>query len=96
MTPNQRQGACQALEDGVALAESLARESDLTRALELYERHRPRLANAAVAMSRQATRGVQIDHPLLCAVRDGLAMLVPRRVVLRMLDGTLAAPKVEA
>ena len=92
MTPNQGQGACQALEDAVALGESLKRASDLAEALELYERRRLRRANRVVAASRQATRGVQIDNPLLCALRDGFASLLPRKVMLRMLDAHLAAP----
>ena len=92
MTPNQGQGACQALEDAVALGQSLRRESDVPTAFELYEHARLRRANAAVAMSHRATRGVQIDNPLLCAIRDGLARVAPRRVMLRMLDATLAAP----
>jgi 2-polyprenyl-6-methoxyphenol hydroxylase-like FAD-dependent oxidoreductase len=91
MTPNMGQGACQALEDAVALGESLKSASDLTEAFDLYERRRLRRANRVVAMSRQASRGVQIDNPLLCRVRDGLASLLPRRVLLRMLDATLAA-----
>jgi 2-polyprenyl-6-methoxyphenol hydroxylase-like FAD-dependent oxidoreductase len=92
MTPNMGQGACQALEDAIALGESLKRASDLTGAFELYERRRRRRrANRVVAMSRQASRGVQIDNPLLCVIRDGFANLLPRRVLLRMLDATLAA-----
>jgi 2-polyprenyl-6-methoxyphenol hydroxylase-like FAD-dependent oxidoreductase len=91
MTPNMGQGACQALEDAVALGDSLKSASDLSEAFELYERRRLRRANRVVAMSRQATRSVQIDNPLLCRVRDGFASLLPRRVLLRMLDATLAA-----
>ena len=91
MTPNSGQGACQALEDAVALGESLMRAPNLAEALELYERRRLRRANRVVAMARQATRGVQIDNPVLCAFRDRFASLLPRRVVLRMLDATLAA-----
>ena len=91
MTPNMGQGACQALEDAVALGDSLKSASDLSEAFELYERRRLRRANRVVAMSRQASRVVQIDNPLLCRVRDGFASLLPPRVLLRMLDATLAA-----
>jgi 2-polyprenyl-6-methoxyphenol hydroxylase-like FAD-dependent oxidoreductase len=91
MTPNSGQGACQALEDAVVLGESLKRAPTLTGAFELYERQRLSRANRVVAAARQATRGVQIDNPLLCALRDGFASLLPKRVVLRMLDATLAA-----
>lgn len=91
MTPNQGQGACQALEDAVALGTSLEVAPDLAKAFETYEKRRMRRAYRAVAMSRQASRGVHIENPVLCAVRDGLAAAVPHRVLLKMLDATLAA-----
>jgi 2-polyprenyl-6-methoxyphenol hydroxylase-like FAD-dependent oxidoreductase len=91
MSPNQGQGACQALEDGVALGESVERTSSVAEALQLYEGRRVRRANREVALSRQATRGVQIDNPLLCAFRDGLISLLPPRLIMRIQDATLAA-----
>jgi len=91
MTPNQGQGACQGLEDAVALGESLQGASDLSEAFGLYERRRLRRANYVVRMSRQASRGTQIDNPLLCAVRDGFARLLPRGVMLKVLDASLSA-----
>jgi 2-polyprenyl-6-methoxyphenol hydroxylase-like FAD-dependent oxidoreductase len=91
MTPNQGQGACQALEDAVALGQCLEGSPDPAKAFEQYEKRRIRRANRAVAMSRQASRGVHIENPLLCAIRDGLAKAVPRRVLVRLLDSTLAA-----
>ena len=90
MSPNQGQGACQALEDGVALGESVQRTSSLAEAFQLYERRRLRRANREVAMSRQATRGVQIANPLLCILRDGFMSLLPGRLILRIQDATLA------
>lgn len=91
MTPNSGQGACQALEDAVALGESLERASNLTAAFELYERRRLRRTNRVVTMSRQASRSVQIENPLLCMLRDTFGRLLPHRLLLRMLDVTLAA-----
>jgi len=90
MTPNQAQGACQALEDAVAIGESVKRASDLSEALGLYERLRLRRANRVVTMSRQATRSVQIENPLLCIIRDTAIRLLPPSLMLRMLDTTLA------
>ena len=86
MTPNAGQGACQALEDAVALADSIKRASNLTEGLELYEGRRRRRANRLVTMARQATRAAQLDSPLLCALRDGLGGLMPSWLFLRMLD----------
>jgi 2-polyprenyl-6-methoxyphenol hydroxylase-like FAD-dependent oxidoreductase len=93
MTPNQGQGACQALEDAVALGESLEVASDPGTAFEIYEKRRMHRANRAVAMSRQASWGVHIENPVLCAVRDSLARMVPNAVVVRMLDPVLAAER---
>lgn len=90
MTPNSGQGACQALEDAVALGKGVQRASGLSEAFRLYERQRLRRANRVVTMSRQATRSVQIENPLLCALRDTGARLLPRGLLLRMLDTTLA------
>lgn len=91
MTPNQGQGACQALEDAVALGESFKATTGVADAFGLYERRRLRRANRVVTMSRQATRGVQIENPVLCALRDGFIGLLPTGFVLRSLDSTLAA-----
>jgi 2-polyprenyl-6-methoxyphenol hydroxylase-like FAD-dependent oxidoreductase len=93
MSPNQGQGACQAIEDGVALGESVERTSNLAEAFHLYERLRLRRANREVKMSRQGTRGVQLDNPLLCALRDGLMSLMPRPLIARIQDATLAADR---
>jgi 2-polyprenyl-6-methoxyphenol hydroxylase-like FAD-dependent oxidoreductase len=93
MTPNQGQGACQALEDAVALGESLEGASDPARAFEIYEKRRMHRANRAVVMSRQASRGVNIENPVLCAIRDGLARVLPHSLVVRMLDPVLAAER---
>jgi 2-polyprenyl-6-methoxyphenol hydroxylase-like FAD-dependent oxidoreductase len=90
MTPNQGQGACQALEDAVALGESFTAATGVAEAFALYERRRMRRANRVVTVSHQATRGVQIENPILCAMRDGFIGLLPQGFVLRTLDSTLA------
>jgi 2-polyprenyl-6-methoxyphenol hydroxylase-like FAD-dependent oxidoreductase len=90
MSPNQGQGACQALEDGVAIGDSIARTSNLAEAFLLYESQRVRRANREVTLSHQATRGVQIANPVLCGLRDGFMSLLPRRFIVKMQDATLA------
>src|SRR5207302_9438194 len=69
----------------------LTQTSNATDALRLSERPRLRRANRVVRASRQATRGVQIDNPVLCAIRDTFVRLLPRTLMLRMLDDTLSA-----
>ena len=96
MTPNAGQGACQALEDAVILADCLKRAPAPGMAFGLYERRRLRRANRLVARARQATRAVQIENRLLCALRDNLAYLVAQRIFLRTLDGILAPDSIAA
>jgi 2-polyprenyl-6-methoxyphenol hydroxylase-like FAD-dependent oxidoreductase len=91
MTPNQGQGACQALEDAVALGMGFANAATVADAFKFYERRRLVRANRVVKASRQATRGVQIDAPILCAMRDTAARFLPRALMLKMLDRTLSA-----
>ena len=67
MTPNMGQGACQALEDAVALANCLCRIRSVEAALRQYERLRiPRTA-AIVRKSRKAGQILQLDQPGSCA-----------------------------
>ena len=93
MTPNAGQGACQALEDAVALGECLAMESDVVHALHAYERRRLPRANRVVKMARQSTRAAQLENWLLCAMRDTSGKLLsrlPQPLLLRMFDVTMA------
>lgn len=90
MTPNAGQGACQALEDAVAVGEALEQTPDLTQAFALYERRRLRKANRLVSMSRQATRAVQLENSLLCALRDGFGGVVAELIFPRTLQWMLA------
>lgn len=90
MTPEQAQGACQGLEDAVALGDCLG-ESDSAKALAEYDRRRLAQANRVVARSRHYTRAMQLENPVLCMLRDTAARLLPRALLLQMLDATFAA-----
>jgi 2-polyprenyl-6-methoxyphenol hydroxylase-like FAD-dependent oxidoreductase len=72
MTPNLGQGACQALEDAVALALALGGTSDVAAALRAYEGARIARANAILLQSRRIGRVGQWSGPLMCAVRNQL------------------------
>lgn len=86
MTPNAGQGACLALEDAVALAECIAQRSELREAFELYESRRLRHTNRIVKVSHQTSRAVQVENPVLCALRDFSSRLMLPSVQLRVLD----------
>jgi 2-polyprenyl-6-methoxyphenol hydroxylase-like FAD-dependent oxidoreductase len=89
MTPNLGQGACQALEDAVALAASLhlAGTTDpIPQALQTYEAARLPRANRLVIRSRQFGAIIQSRERLTCWTRNGLIMLLPDSVRLKLLE----------
>ncbi|MCW5849835.1 MAG: FAD-dependent monooxygenase [Anaerolineae bacterium] len=72
MTPNLGQGACQAIEDAVVLANRLAERDDAAQALLAYEMARIQRANLIVTQSWRIGRVAQWGNPLACAVRNTL------------------------
>lgn len=74
MTPNLGQGANQALQDAVALADAVrdVAAAELEAALRTYERARAPVANAVMSASRQVGRVMQFESPLACRLRDAL------------------------
>lgn len=86
MAPNAGQGACQALEDAVALGECLDPAGDIAAGLIEYQRRRLGRANRVVRQSRLSSRAVQSSSRLVCATRDAGARLLPSALMLRQLD----------
>jgi 2-polyprenyl-6-methoxyphenol hydroxylase-like FAD-dependent oxidoreductase len=81
MTPNLGQGACQAIEDAVILADCLASEgSDLARALRSYEVRRKTRADAFVLAALRLGRLAQFENPVGRWLRDLLLALTPAPV----------------
>ena len=81
MTPNMGQGACQAIEDAVVLADRLTRSTDLVAGLRRYEEARIWRANGFVKDSYNFGRMAQWSNPLACRLRDALLALTPTSVV---------------
>lgn len=79
MLPFLGQGACQGIEDAVALASAVARR-DLTA----YERNRRRRAESVASASRTASLAAMADGPLAQA-RDAVIARLPERVFLTSL-----------
>jgi 2-polyprenyl-6-methoxyphenol hydroxylase-like FAD-dependent oxidoreductase len=77
MTPNLAQGACQAIEDAVVLADRLAAEPDLESALRAYEDRRVHRANAVVVGARRLGTVAQWKNALAVRLRDAGMRLVP-------------------
>ncbi len=89
MMPNLGQGACQAIEDAVALAECVKMQGDMIVALKLYEERRKDRAAMIVRCSRAFGNVEQIENPLLCALRNAAIRLVPACISLRQLASIL-------
>jgi 2-polyprenyl-6-methoxyphenol hydroxylase-like FAD-dependent oxidoreductase len=71
-TPNFGQGACQAIEDAVVLADSLADMSDVPAALRSYEASRRDRTAFITRASRRLGAASQWENPLLCWLRDAI------------------------
>lgn len=82
MTPNLGQGACQALEDAVALGAAFREhKDDIPAALRRYEAMRRQRANTISQRSRQIGVVGQWSHPALTWARDAAMQLMPRRLM---------------
>ena len=88
MTPNLGQGAGQAIEDAVVLGEVCAGATELSTALEAYDKHRrPRTQRISRAAYRASRFGQQLHHPLAVAFRNAALRLTPVRVSSRWMAG---------
>lgn len=85
-TPGIGQGAAQAIEDAVVLADRLVRRDDLTTALADYETIRRPRAEAVLKMSRRADKAAQLASPLGCRLRNALVRWLPERAQRRQLE----------
>lgn len=85
MTPFLGQGACQALEDAVALGKRLRGATDIPAALRAYEAERIPRANALVKRSRQVGRIARLRNPLAVAIRNGVLRRITPQVQARQL-----------
>ncbi|GGO01626.1 monooxygenase [Microbispora rosea subsp. aerata] len=71
MTPNLGQGACQAMEDAVVLAERVSSHAGLASGLAAYSRERFARTLPIVRRSRTICRLTRWRNPLAVALRDG-------------------------
>jgi 2-polyprenyl-6-methoxyphenol hydroxylase-like FAD-dependent oxidoreductase len=85
-TPGVGQGAAQAIEDAVVLADRLASSDDLTAALAEYEAIRRSRADAVLKMSRRVDKAAQLANPLGWRLRNALVRWQPERAQRRQLE----------
>ncbi len=85
MTPNMGQGACQAIEDALVLADCLHNASCIETALQTYEQRRIKRTNAIVKRSRDIGRVAQWENPLACSVRNAILKRTSSGMLLKQL-----------
>jgi 2-polyprenyl-6-methoxyphenol hydroxylase-like FAD-dependent oxidoreductase len=85
-TPGVGQGAAQAIEDAVVLADRLASGDELPVALAAYEATRRPRAEAVLKMSRRVDRAAQLARPLGWRLRNALVRRLPERTQRRQLE----------
>jgi 2-polyprenyl-6-methoxyphenol hydroxylase-like FAD-dependent oxidoreductase len=85
-TPGIGQGAAQAIEDAVVLADRLASGGDLATALAEYEALRRPRAEAVLKLSRRVDKAAQLASPLGWRFRNAIVSLLPDRVQSRQLE----------
>lgn len=84
MTPFLGQGGCQAIEDAVVLAASLAGDPDIDVALRTYDRERrPRSQSIARQSAMAGRTGSQLTNPVAVAVRNTAMRLLPSGLLVR-------------
>jgi 2-polyprenyl-6-methoxyphenol hydroxylase-like FAD-dependent oxidoreductase len=89
-TPNLGQGACQALEDAVVLADSLRATGDIETALRAYEDSRRRRTASITTISLRNGRLTQWEQPLACGFRNLLVRCLPASLFLRSLASVIS------
>jgi 2-polyprenyl-6-methoxyphenol hydroxylase-like FAD-dependent oxidoreductase len=90
MLPNLGQGACQAIEDAVALADAFRSETDASNALAAYAARRAKRKNTIVRRSRQMARIAHLRNPLAIAARNAFLRASTATTTLRRLEPLLA------
>jgi 2-polyprenyl-6-methoxyphenol hydroxylase-like FAD-dependent oxidoreductase len=80
MLPNLGQGACQAIEDAVVLADELAATDDVVAALGQYSSRRVQHTAAVVKASRQMSRIARLRNPLATLLRASPPSISLRRL----------------
>lgn len=83
-TPNMGQGACQAIEDCVVLANCIQRTSDPYQAFQTFEQERLSRTHWVMRSSRRLGEIAQLENPLLAGLRNSAMRMVPPAMQDRM------------
>lgn len=89
MTPNLGQGACQAIEDAVALTQAFEQSSKWQEALATFESRRLKHTRAVQLQSRRIGRIGQLANPIINIIRDTITTLTPSSILMKQLEPIL-------
>jgi 2-polyprenyl-6-methoxyphenol hydroxylase-like FAD-dependent oxidoreductase len=90
MTPNLGQGACQAIEDAVELADSVSKNHSVKAALKIYQARRLKRTNKIVMQSRRLGKMGQLENALARRLRNSFLKLIPVSVQRKQLEWIIA------
>ncbi len=88
-TPNMGQGACQAIEDAVILADELSAQDKVESAFLAFEKRRLPRTHFIVNGSWQMGKIAQLGNPILVRVRNSLFRMIPDRVNEKQMEKVL-------
>ena len=85
MTPNLGQGACQAIEDAIALADCLKGTTNVAVALKDYEKRRIVRTNRTTRLAHFIGQAVQWESPILSVPRNNILKNMPVSMAIKQL-----------
>lgn len=78
-TPNMGQGACQAIEDAVVLAQEISKADDPAAAFKAFEKRRMKRTQEIVRNSATLGKVAQWENRMLISIRNGLFSILPEK-----------------
>jgi len=79
-TPNMGQGACQAIEDAIVLADELSRHTTPQEAFKFFEKRRLARTRDITNTSWVLGRMAQMENGLLCRLRNAFLRALPEKI----------------
>jgi 2-polyprenyl-6-methoxyphenol hydroxylase-like FAD-dependent oxidoreductase len=79
-TPNMGQGACQAIEDAVILADEMERNNDFNEAFIAFEKRRIKRTHFIAHSSWSLGKAAHLENKLLAEIRNFIFRIVPKSV----------------
>ena len=82
-TPNLGQGAGQAIEDAMAISQSLAKHNDIKQAYNHFESIRRKKVSHVVNTSWKVGKMAHIKNPIAIALRNIMMKSIPKKMALK-------------